>query len=122
MKRNLLPIAFIGIVIFFNNCTNASEEDLIDVIPISENIVYTEDVKPIIDNNCIICHSNPPQNGAPMSLLSYENVKDAVENRNLIPRISSEDLSFVMPFGGPRLPQNLIDIVIQWNEDGLIEE
>jgi hypothetical protein len=57
-----------------------------------------------------------------MPLLTYDNVKEAVENRNLIGRISSQDLSFVMPFGGPRLPQNLIDAVIQWEENGLLEE
>ena len=27
-----------------------------------------------------------------------------------------------MPFGGPRLPQNTIDIIIQWEADGLLEE
>ncbi|WP_235810992.1 hypothetical protein [Aequorivita aquimaris] len=87
-----------------------------------EVITYEANVKFIIDNNCIVCHSNPPQNGAPKPLVFYENVKEAVENRNLIGRISSEDPSFLMPLGGPRLPQNLIDIIIQWNEDGLIKE
>jgi hypothetical protein len=57
-----------------------------------------------------------------MPLLTYEDVKNAVENRGLINRISSEDTGFLMPFGGPRLPQNLIDIVIQWETDGLLEE
>lgn len=109
-------------MMFFLGCTAASEEDLVNATPIPETITYNEDVKSIIDNNCIICHSNPPQNGAPMPLISYENVKDAVQNRNLIGRISSEDPAFLMPFGGPRLPQNLIDIIIQWNEDGLIKE
>ena len=112
----------LSLILIFLGCTSVSEEDLIDATPIPETITYNVEVKPIIDNNCIICHSNPPQNGAPMALVNYENVKDAVENRNLIGRISSEDPVFLMPFGGPRLPQNLIDIVIQWNEDGLIEE
>jgi hypothetical protein len=57
-----------------------------------------------------------------MPLLTYENVKDAIENRGLINRISSNDLSFLMPFGGPRLPQNLIDQVIQWELDGFVEQ
>ena len=122
MKRNLLRIMILSLILIFLGCTSVSEEDLIDATPIPETIAYNVEVKPIIDNNCIICHSNPPQNGAPMPLVNYENVKDAVENRNLIGRISSEDPVFLMPFGGPRLPQNLIDIVIQWNEDGLIEE
>jgi hypothetical protein len=69
-----------------------------------------------------MCHNNPPINGAPMSLLLYENVKDAVENRNLIGRIMGTGLGPLMPFGGPKLPQNLIDIIIKWEADGLLEE
>lgn len=122
MKKKLFQIILLNSILLLFGCTAVSEEDLVDATPIPEIITFNGNVKPIIDNNCVICHSNPPQNGAPMSLVSYENVKEAVQNRNLIGRISSEDPAFMMPFGGPRLPQNLIDIIIQWNEDGLIEE
>ena len=122
MKSKLLQITLLGFAMLLFGCTAVSEDDLIDATPISEVLTYNENVKPIIDNNCIVCHSNPPQNGAPMSLISYENVKYAVQNRNLIGRISSNDPAFLMPLGGPRLPQNLIDIIVQWNENGLIEE
>ena len=122
MKKKLFQITLLNSLLLLFGCTAVSEEDLVDATPLPEIITYNVDVKSIIDNNCIICHSNPPQNGAPMPLVRYENVKEAVQNRNLIGRISSEDPAFMMPFGGPRLPQNLIDIIIQWNEDGLIEE
>lgn len=122
MKENILKIAFLSSFMGFVCCTSVNEEDLVDATPIPETITYVADVKPIIDNNCIICHSNPPQNGAPMPLVTFENVREAVQNRNLIGRISSDDPAFSMPFGGPKLPQNLIDIIIQWNEDGLLEE
>ena len=118
MKTHFLSLVIVGLLF---SCTNASEEDLIDTSPIEDIVTYADDVKGIIDNNCIFCHSNPPENGAPMSLLTFENVKDAVNNRDLIERISTNDLGFMMPFGGPRLPQNLIDIVVQWQDDGLLE-
>lgn len=120
IKKNIVPLYAILIVLF--GCTNASENDLIDQTELPESVTYQNDVKPIIDNNCIVCHANPPVNGAPMPLLSYSNVKDAVQNRGLLDRISSQDLAFLMPFGGPRLPQNLIDTIIQWEADGLLEE
>lgn len=119
MKK--INILLIGVALMSISCTNSSESDLIDNTEIPDLITYTSDVKPIISNNCISCHTNPPENGAPMSLLMYDNVKDAILNRGLINRISSEDLGFLMPFGGPRLPQNLIDVVIQWEADGLLE-
>ncbi|MCK7590103.1 hypothetical protein M0G43_05930 [Subsaxibacter sp. CAU 1640] len=119
-KRNTYFMYTILVILF--GCTNASEDDLIDQTELPEVVTFVEDVQPIINNNCVMCHTNPPENGAPMPLLSYDNVKDAVLNRGLISRISSEDLGFLMPFGGPRLPQNLIDTIIQWEEDGLLEE
>ena len=109
------------VLLFSYNCSYVSEDDLIDTTPLPETITYQDNVKTIIDNNCISCHSNPPINGAPISLTTYNDVKNAIENNGLISRISSEDLSFVMPFGGPRLPQNLIDIIIEWEADGLLE-
>ncbi len=115
-------IGFIIMLLTLIGCASASEEDLVEVTELPMLVTYTGEVKSIIDNNCIVCHSNPPENGAPMPLLTYENVKEAVENRGLISRISSQDLGFLMPFGGPRLPQNLIDTIIQWEADGFLEE
>lgn len=103
------------------NCSYNSEDDLTEDVIIEEFVTYEDNIKSIIDTNCIFCHSNPPVNGAPMSLITYNDVKNAVENRGLIDRISSTDAGFVMPFGGPRLPQNLIDLVIQWEQEGLLE-
>ena len=125
MKYNILYLILSSLLI--TACTYVSEEDLIDDTiggggEITGAVTYNEHVKIIIDNNCLACHSMPPQNGAPMALVSYQQVKNAVENRDLIPLISTQDLSEVMPLGGPRLPQSLIDIVIQWDLDGLLEE
>ncbi|WP_033961610.1 hypothetical protein [Psychroserpens jangbogonensis] len=103
------------------SCSYVSEEDLIDATPLPEVVTYQANVKSIIDNNCIACHNNPPINGAPISLTTFNDVKNAIENNGLIGRISSTDLAFSMPFGGPRLPQNLIDIVVKWEQDGLLE-
>lgn len=108
--------------LFLQNCANVSEDDLIDDTPLPELVTYENTVKAIINTNCISCHSNPPVNGAPMSLTTFEDVKNAIENRGLIERISSEDLDFVMPFGGPRLPQNLIDAIIEWQDNEFPEQ
>lgn len=98
----------------FSSCTTDSLSDLEEQTNISE-ITYTSTVKSIMDNNCIVCHGNVPTNGAPMSLTTYENVKDAVLNRNLLDRISrSEGTSGAMPLGGPRLPQNDINAISAW--------
>jgi uncharacterized membrane protein len=114
-------IAISAIVAFLSGCTNDSTSDLIDTTPV-ENATYTEHIKPIITDNCIMCHSNPPQNGAPIPLTTYQNVKDAVETHGLIDRISRpQGAPGMMPNGGTRLPQNLIDLIIQWEDQGFQE-
>ena len=118
-------IKFILLTLILINlsCTNDSEDDLTEPLILNQNEPVTfNNVSSIFQNNCISCHSNPPVNGAPMSLINYNDIKDAVENRNLIDRISRQTReNGAMPLGGPRLPQNLIDLVILWQEDGLLE-
>jgi hypothetical protein len=106
--------------------TACSNNTIDDLEPIGDenppNLVTFQDVRSTFDNICTACHSNPPQNGAPMPLVTYENVKAAVLNRGLLDRISrSEGAQGLMPLGGPRLPQSVIDLIFQWNEDGLLE-
>ncbi|WP_299887472.1 hypothetical protein [uncultured Lacinutrix sp.] len=121
MKRIIYTTALLYTILFVG-CSNVSEEDLLEPIITGEKVVYA-DIQPIIQNNCTSCHSNPPQFGAPIALVTYDNVKSAVENSNLINRISLQSgESGAMPFGGPRLPQDLIDLMIQWEADGLLED
>ena len=120
MKKIVLLVFTISILF---SCTNVSEDDLIDTQPLPMIVTYNDNVKTIIDNNCLNCHIQPPVNGATIPLLIYDNVKNAVLNSNLINRISSQaGESGAMPFGAPRLPQSLIDLVIQWETDGLLEQ
>lgn len=110
----LLPFAFIG-------CTNDSTSDLLDPV-VDTEITYNADVKAIIETNCISCHTQPPQNGAPMPLLTYQDVKEAVLNRGLINRISRDQgAPGMMPNGGTRLPQAQINKIINWAESGFTE-
>lgn len=108
---------------FFMACSNDNPETLMDNPPIEGVVTYKQNVKPIMDNNCIRCHGATPTNGAPMSLVTYAQVKNAIESRGLINRISlNNGNSLLMPQGGPRLPQATIDIVVQWKNDGFVEE
>ncbi len=118
----LIPIFVLGVLLW--GCSNNTQDDLEPIIPeveAEEQVTYSE-VKFIFDNSCVVCHSNPPQNGAPMSLDSYLAARDAVLNRGLLDRVSREEgADGLMPLGGPRLPQQTIDLLIQWSEDGLLE-
>ncbi|MFN3754277.1 c-type cytochrome [Flavobacterium sp.] len=122
MKKNtfLILTLLVG-TILVSSCTNDSSADLSGIDELDE-VTYTNTVKSIIDNNCISCHATTPINGAPMSLTTYENVKDAVLTRGLLDRISrAQGEPGMMPSGGTRLPQAVIDQVIAWDSQGLTE-
>jgi uncharacterized membrane protein len=120
MKKSILYLLSL-VPLLFISCTNDSINDLIDEID-TTNVTYTANVKAIIDNNCISCHASPPINGAPNSLTTYNAVKNAVQNGNLIERISkNQGESGMMPQGGTRLPQQTIEVIIAWKNQGFIE-
>ena len=112
----IVPFAFIQY-----GCTNDSTSDLIDGSAVGE-VTYTNTVKSIVENNCLFCHTSPPQNSAPMSLITYADVKNAVLNRGLLNRISrAQGAPGMMPNGGQRLPQATIDKITAWAENGFAE-
>lgn len=102
-------------------CTNDSTSDLIGGA-VDGDVTYANTVKGIIDSNCLFCHSDPPQNSAPMRLTTYADVRNAVLTRDLINRISrAQGAPGMMPNGGQRLPQATIDKISQWAESGFPE-
>jgi hypothetical protein len=101
-------------------CTNDSAADLIGFEPIPEQVSYAMDVKSIIDNNCTNCHGVSPVSGSNLSLTTYGEVRNAVLNNGLINRLNlPEGNSLLMPQGGPKLPQTVINLVEKWEQDGL---
>ncbi|WP_397363121.1 hypothetical protein [Olleya sp. R77988] len=121
MKKSIYILSFLAITLF--SCSNNSEDDLIDPIVIDEGekVTYITDIKPIFENNCIFCHNDPPVNGAPISLTTFQEVSS--QANSIINRISLQaGEPGIMPFGGPRLPQTSIDLVQQWIDDGLLEQ
>lgn len=120
MKIRILPFILLPTIIL-SSCTNDSTDDLVSFNP-NQEVKYSTSIKNIIDNNCLQCHGTTPSFGAPMSLTTYEEVKDAVLNRGLINRISrAEGSTGAMPLGGQRLPQVTIDLISQWEDEGLAE-
>ena len=82
---------------------------------------YTADVKAIIDAECIRCHSNPPINNAPISLVTFQDVVFAANSRDLTGLVSTTIERVLMPPDTGRLPQGTIDIILDWEADGLLE-
>jgi len=83
-----------------------------------EDPTFTANVQGIISGNCFNCHGATPTNGAPMSLTTYNQVVDAVNNRGLVNRINSTTAP--MPPSG-RMNATLRQTIEQWVAAGVPE-
>lgn len=114
--KNIQLLPSLALVLI--SCTNDSTNDLTEVIPVDETITFSR-VKTIMQANCNSCHGTTPTSGVPISLVTYDDVKTAILENDLIGRMSIENGGDgLMPEGGPRLPQTTIDVVIKWQADG----
>lgn len=97
-------------------CDSRTYEEISDNKPIVVPVNYTNDIKPIVDNNCIACHS---AGGFNKPLATYEQVKNNIDG--ILDRIQRPNGDpGKMPKGGS-LSTAQINIFIKWKADGLTE-
>lgn len=113
MKKVFQLALLLGAMVFYHSCTSDSD-DMEDIAPVA--VTYTNSVKNIISGNCTSCHGNPPSNGAPNSMTTYDEVKNAVQSRNLIGRIENGS----MPPTGT-LSTSQIQAIKNWQAGGFLE-
>ena len=100
--------------ILFSGCENNVEENSEDnpVDCTEVETYYTENVAPILESNCTVCHSGPTPT-AGLSLDSYSNVRAAIKTGDVLDRVnrnsSGDDL--LMPQYGQKLSQPDLDIL-----------
>ena len=120
MREMRNSILLFAVVIGLYSCESTTYDELQEEIPVEGEITYDAQIKTIIDNNCIVCHSS----GGAASfrpLTTYMEVKDAVDNTNLLQRIIRQNgESGLMPQTG-RMPMNKIDLILEWAANGAPE-
>ncbi len=79
---------------------------------------YQSDIQPIFSSNCTSCHGDPPTQNAPMSMVTLEQIQEAVENRGLLDRINNN--ANPMPPTG-LLPLSTRELIEEWVEQGYPE-
>lgn len=117
MKKLLIMciIAFVA-----GSCETTTYDAIQENQIIAGPITYNSYVKNIINTHCLSCHSDGGT-AAFRTFASYEEVKNAIQNTNLLDRIQRQNGEVgQMPQTG-RMPQDKIDIIVQWNSDGLAE-
>ncbi len=107
-----LKLIFIIAIGFVFSCESNTYEEISGEI---ENPTYTLNVKSIIDNNCLSCHSS--SGGEFPTMETYLQVKNVAQNGNMICRIDDQSCGSVMPQSG-RMPQTKINTIKKWTNNG----
>jgi hypothetical protein len=109
----------IMLLVVMQSCYYDNEEDLYPTQPECDtvDVSYSQQVWPIINQNCTGCHSG----GAPQGNVALENYDDVVisaNNGSLLGVIKHEDGWSPMPKGGGKLSDCNIAIIESWVNDG----
>lgn len=108
------------------SCTNDSEADLVEIEQeqgaddqSNNGETYENTIKAIMQSSCVGCHDNPLRNGAPFALLTYQQV--SARANNILSAMSRQNgATAAMPPSG-RLPQNTINKIQEWIDNGILE-
>jgi uncharacterized membrane protein len=112
MKVLKFIIFLVGACCIGLSCESSTYEEISGVVT---NPTYKANVKVIIDNNCLSCHSAAA--GQYPTMETYTQVRTATEKGKLICRIDDQSCGTVMPQSG-RMPQTNIDIIKKWAGNG----
>ena len=120
-KNFIYPFAITSLLLF--NCSSGGDDPVSQPDPDPDptpttKVTYNANIKSIIDNRCISCHSSPPTSGAPFSLTTYTQVKNNVSG--IINRINSSSNPMPPP-PASALSSTQKELIQKWQDDGLLE-
>ncbi len=118
--RNINIYIILVLATVLSSCETNTYEDIGGTTNIVGDVTYEGHIKNVIDNNCIMCHA-PGGESSFRPLTTYDQAREAVLTTNLLNRIQRQNgEEGQMPKTG-RMPQDKINLILEWNNDGLQE-
>jgi len=81
------------------------------------NVSYVNDVLPIINSNCVGCHSGTPPLGD-IDYTTYQNIRSGALQGKLLASIQHASSASAMPKSSPKLPDCQINTIERWIKNG----
>lgn len=118
MVKKLLLATLFAVLGLMNACYYDVEEDLYpDTGCNTENVTFSGMVQPILQDNCLSCHSAAAQFGG-IVLEGYDQVLIHVNNGTLLGAIKRDSGFSPMPQGQPKLADCTIEKIAVWIQSG----
>jgi len=113
----LFLFAIFAVLLFAQSCKN------------SEQVDFSTQIKPILNNKCITCHGGVKKNGGFSVLFEEEAFADTKSGKpaiipgdasgsELIKRLHEDDPELRMPYEKPKLSDEEIDLLTRWVDQG----
>lgn len=118
MHRITSKLFILAALAVLSSCYYDSEEDLYPELGCStDDMSYVNDILPIIDQNCMVCHSASANFGG-VTLEGYDALKIWVDNGRFLGSIRRDPGFSPMPQGQPQILQCNIEKIESWINDG----
>jgi len=95
-------------------CRNSAFALLFASSALAQKVDFTKDVAPILEQSCVSCHS------AGKALLDKKSLVPGKPDASLLYKLAAMPAgrAGAMPPGGPRLPEDKLDVLKRWIEQG----
>lgn len=118
MNKQLIILVILLFSLSF--CTYYNEEELYpDANCDTTDISYSIDIKPILEQNCYLCHSNSVDYYGNLSFENFAHIQRVVDNGKLLRNIKHEPEGRPMPEGAGKLPDCKINKIEAWVKAGI---
>jgi uncharacterized membrane protein len=123
IKLNRLILVFAaGLLISLTSCYKDNEEELYPdngTTCNTQNVSFGQTIEPIINNNCVSCHTGAGASGG-IQLDNHATISDAALNGRLLGAIRHDAGFSAMPQGGNKLTDCEIQQFEAWTTQGAL--
>lgn len=120
MRKLIVPVIFMVGLLSLTNCYYDNEEYLYGEEQCStDSVTFSGTILPIIQNNCISCHSDAVNSGG-ITLETFAQVRMQASNGNLLGVVTHSSGFSPMPKNSPKLSDCNIEAIRKWIESGTV--
>jgi hypothetical protein len=126
IKTTISILFFIALITMISviSCSKQSEDRLQALTPTpcdTTSVSYSNDIIPILQNNCYSCHGNGNTAGSGGILIDgYANLDKWAANGYLVGNVTHAPGYVPMPYGLPALPDCEINKIVAWVHQGAL--
>ncbi|MEI6020022.1 MAG: hypothetical protein WCR21_02750 [Bacteroidota bacterium] len=121
MKIKTLCALLFGLILL-NACDKKVAKPTLSVVTVNkcDTITFAKHIKGIVQKRCVVCHNGTQTNVTNANFNLYSDLKEKALNGKL-KSYAVDGNPIIMPKFGTKLPQDTLDLIICWINNGAKE-